>query len=309
MKKIITICLASLLVFNLISCEQDAPEINFSQQTSIVSDFSGIIDAISNVDLTLENKLDLIERAVNNGFASEAEILDLISTALETTNATLSEKLDAINGTVEAGFANNSTALDLINAALESSNTTLSDKIDAVITAVEEGSISIADAIKMLKQTVEPEEPVDERAEYEKLNHSTVDEIINNAPYKDFTTRAQWENQLQKLTRLEEKIDVFNAMLSDGIVDADDLSSIGLAIQILQSWDPAVNIYQYESYDGSLQRIHKKIMLLKILQEDDENGNTTDCIALMVTAAVDIEPQILPQIEADGFLESLGYGV
>ena len=57
------VVIAAIAMFT--SCEQDAPEINFSQTDTHISDFSGIIAALNSQTITLADKLQLINDAID----------------------------------------------------------------------------------------------------------------------------------------------------------------------------------------------------------------------------------------------------
>ena len=65
MKKIFTAIVAIAAMAMFTSCEQDAPEINFSQTDTHTSDFSELIAAINNQTTTLAEKLQLINDAID----------------------------------------------------------------------------------------------------------------------------------------------------------------------------------------------------------------------------------------------------
>ena len=65
MKKLFTTIAAIAVIAMFTSCEQDAPEINFSQTDTHISDFSELIAAINSQTTTLETKLQLINDAID----------------------------------------------------------------------------------------------------------------------------------------------------------------------------------------------------------------------------------------------------
>ena len=65
MKKLFTAIVAIVAIAMFTSCEQDAPEINFTQTDTHISDYSGIIAAINSQTISLEAKLQLINEAID----------------------------------------------------------------------------------------------------------------------------------------------------------------------------------------------------------------------------------------------------
>ena len=65
MKKLFTAIVAVAAMAMFTSCEQDAPEINFSQTDTHISDFSKLIAALDSQAITIETKLQLINDAID----------------------------------------------------------------------------------------------------------------------------------------------------------------------------------------------------------------------------------------------------
>ena len=149
------------------ACENEHPEINIT----LTSDYSGIIEAINNVNKSLTDKLALIEAAVKNGNVASGQSFDLIIAAINSLSGSLEQKLAAIEsaiksqttsletklGLIEAalktGFTDEKTALGEIKSALESlkgSVDGLDGAIDEIITAIN----GITDALGNINTTV-----------------------------------------------------------------------------------------------------------------------------------------------------------
>ena len=65
MKKLFTAIVAIAAIAMVTSCEQDAPEINFSQTDTHTSDFSELVAAMNSQTTTIETKLQLINDAID----------------------------------------------------------------------------------------------------------------------------------------------------------------------------------------------------------------------------------------------------
>ena len=97
------------------SCENEHPEINIT----LTSDYSGIIDAINNVNKSLTDKLALIEAAVKNGNVASGQSFDLIIAAINSLSGSLEQKLAAIETAIKSQTTSLETKLALIEAALK----------------------------------------------------------------------------------------------------------------------------------------------------------------------------------------------
>lgn len=125
MKKLFIGVVALAMATSFTSCEQDAPEINFSQTTTHVSDFSGIIKAITDMGTSLEAKLALINDAIKSQTLS------------------FEQKIEILNTAVKQGFLDNSTNLALLN-------TTLSQKLTEMMNTMTTNTATLEAAIKSL---------------------------------------------------------------------------------------------------------------------------------------------------------------
>ncbi|MCF0186682.1 MAG: hypothetical protein HUJ98_09385, partial [Bacteroidaceae bacterium] len=190
------------------SCKNDAPDIVVKSQTTYTSDFKGIANAINDqsvaieeklnllntalgdVNLTLDQKLDLIEQAIQNGVTTYKECaknlidainklqltqeakLQAIYDILKSSNATLAQKLADIEAAIKAGIGSYELCaqalIDQINAlnvsradklqaiydVLKSSFATLEAKVELVKLAIANGFITNADAINALNEAI-----------------------------------------------------------------------------------------------------------------------------------------------------------
>ena len=201
-------CLGIVASGLLSSCSEDMPNVNFVNVVSNTSDFRGVIEAIKNQTLTLTQKLDLvsksledtqttleqklliIEAAVNNGVATYQDLatkliksinalnedqnkkLEAIYNIIASNNATLEQKLADIEAAIKAGFgkyeeyaqaliqsikelqASQSEKLQFIHDILDSELASLSLKVESLSVAVEQGFLDNKAAINALNSTL-----------------------------------------------------------------------------------------------------------------------------------------------------------
>jgi hypothetical protein len=115
------------------SCENEHPEINIT----LTSDYSGIIDAINNVNKSLTDKLALIEAAVKNGNVASGQSFDLIIAAINSLSGSLEQKLAAIETAIKSQTTSLETKLALIEAALKVGFTDQKTALGEIKTALE----------------------------------------------------------------------------------------------------------------------------------------------------------------------------
>lgn len=187
MKKYLLGAVAFFALTTFTSCEQDAPEINFTHTTTIVSDFSGIIKAINDMSLSLSEKLaiiddaiqaqtltfsqkmDVLHKAIENGIltyqdmtqktidainamnASMAEKLATIQTTLAAMNTSLTDKLALIEATMKTGLADIVTSEALIKQAIESLDGNMTSKLAVIETALADMNTSLTTKLGLIE--------------------------------------------------------------------------------------------------------------------------------------------------------------
>ena len=97
------------------SCVNTSAEIDFT----VESDFSHLVAAIENANRSLEERMSLLETAMESGLASEKDALALIRKAVESLNGDLEKKLAAVMEAVKSHGTNLETKLAIIEAAVE----------------------------------------------------------------------------------------------------------------------------------------------------------------------------------------------
>lgn len=151
------------------ACTNEHPEIN----VQMVSDYSGIIDVIKNLDKSLADKMALIENAIKEGTLSNTQALDAIKTVLNNMNGTMADKLAAIEAAVNSqttsletklalietalneGFADVAEGQDLMKGAIESLEGTVADKLDAVKAAMDDQTTALKTKLQLLRVAVD----------------------------------------------------------------------------------------------------------------------------------------------------------
>ena len=150
MKRIRIIFLSILAAISFTACDNMHPEIDISLNT----DYTEILQAISDANRSLAEKLALIEAAAGTGLTLDQSVLDLIREALSSLGGTMDEKLAAVmaamqdqataletklalaEAAVTAGFADAVTQQALLQQAIASLGGTLEEKIAAIGEAV-----------------------------------------------------------------------------------------------------------------------------------------------------------------------------
>ena len=236
------------------SCENQYPEINIS----LTSDYSGIIDAINNVNKTLTEKLMLIEAAVKEGQTGGSSSQDLIQKALETLTGTLEEKLDAIiaaiasqttcletkldliEAALKTGFADQKTAQELIKSAIESLGGSMEQKLDAIKKAIESQTTSLETKLGLIQASLDT--GLADANTSLGLIKDAVNSVASNLGALDTDLTKKFEDVIAALDAISTTLstgeivtaltNIFNAI--DGLTDYSDiLEAIKKAIEDL----------------------------------------------------------------------------
>ena len=100
------------------SCQEDAPQIDYTMSVTVVNDFSKVVDAINNGTLKNEQAIAQLTAAIDKMNADQQTKLQAIKDVLNSVNATIDTKLVAIE------------------AAMKAQTLTLEKKCDAIVAAI-----------------------------------------------------------------------------------------------------------------------------------------------------------------------------
>lgn len=152
MKKFFIALAVISVLASAVSCEYDAPNINFT--TTVTNDYSEVVQAIEDQTLTLAEKLkiindaldsqtltitqqaDILKKAYENGVIKYEELFEKLLDRLGKIKESTEEKLDAIKGALETGNDTMKTKLDAINDAINKGVVDINAKQDLILTAL-----------------------------------------------------------------------------------------------------------------------------------------------------------------------------
>lgn len=100
------------------SCQEDAPQIDYTMSVTVVNDFSKVVDAI------------------NNGTLKNEQAIAQLTAAIDKMNADQQTKLQAIKDVLNSVNATIDTKLAVIEAAMKAQTLTLEKKCDALVAAI-----------------------------------------------------------------------------------------------------------------------------------------------------------------------------
>ena len=118
------------------SCQEDAPQIDYSMSVTVVNDFSKVVDAINNGTLKNEQAIAQLTAAIDKMNADQQTKLQAIKDVLNSLNATVDTKLAAIEAAMKAQTITLEGKLALIEDAMKAQTLALEKKCDALVAAI-----------------------------------------------------------------------------------------------------------------------------------------------------------------------------
>lgn len=118
------------------SCQEDAPQIDYTMSVTVTNDFSKVVDAINNGTLKNEQAIAQLTAAIDKMNADQQTKLQAIKDVLNSVNATIDAKLAAIEAAMTAQTLSLEGKLALIEDAMKAQTLTLEKKCDALVAAI-----------------------------------------------------------------------------------------------------------------------------------------------------------------------------
>lgn len=120
----------------LTSCQEDAPEINYTMNVTVTNDFTKVVEAINNGFLKNEEATKKLTEAIDKMNADQQTKLQAIIDVLNSVNATLETKLAAIEAAMKAQTLSLENKLALIEAAIKAQTLSMEAKLDLLEQAI-----------------------------------------------------------------------------------------------------------------------------------------------------------------------------
>lgn len=140
MKRIQTFLLAIAMLLAapafLTSCQEDAPEINYTMNVSVINDFTKVVEAINNGFLKNEEAIKKLTEAIDKMNADQATKMQAIIDVLNSVNATLETKLTAIEAAMKAQTLTLESKLALLETAIKNQTLKQEEMAGKLITAI-----------------------------------------------------------------------------------------------------------------------------------------------------------------------------
>ena len=139
----------------LTSCQEDAPEINYTMSVSVINDFTKVVEAIDRGSLKNEEAIAKLAAAIDRMNSDQQAKLQAIRDVLNSVNTTLETKLIAIEAALKAQTLSMEGKLDLIRGVLTDQKTTLETRLAAIEAAMRAQTLSLEGKLDLLTAAVE----------------------------------------------------------------------------------------------------------------------------------------------------------
>ena len=138
----------------LTSCQEDAPEINYTMSVSVVNDFTKVVEAIDRGALKNEEAIAKLADAIDRMSSDQQAKLQAIRDVLGSVNTTLETRLVALEAALKAQTLSMEGKLDLIRGVLADQNATLETRLAAIDAAMRAQTLSLEGKLDLLTAAV-----------------------------------------------------------------------------------------------------------------------------------------------------------
>ena len=139
----------------LTSCQEDAPEINYTMSVSVINDFTKVVEAIDRGSLKNEEAIAKLAAAIDRMNSDQQAKLQAIRDVLSSVNTTLETKLVAIEAALKAQTLSMEGKLDLIRGVLADQKAALDTRLAAIEAAMRAQTLSLEGKLDLLTAAVD----------------------------------------------------------------------------------------------------------------------------------------------------------
>ena len=159
MKRIFSFLFAIIALVGTIgvftSCQEDAPEINYTINITVNNDFTEVVNAINNGTMKQTEAIAALTAAIEKMNGDQAAKLQAIIEAINTLASTLDAKLAIMEAAMKAQTLALETKLDLLTAAVEAQTLKQEEMAELFATAIDNLSGSIENKLDAIKSIIE----------------------------------------------------------------------------------------------------------------------------------------------------------
>ena len=125
------------------SCEEDATNLKYKMEVTVVNDFTKVVEAINNGALKNEQAINQLKQAIDQMNADQQTKLQAIIDAVNAVNNTLDAKLAVIEAAIKAQTLSMDSKMELLKGVIEAQSASLELKLGAIETAMNEQTLAL----------------------------------------------------------------------------------------------------------------------------------------------------------------------
>ena len=125
------------------SCEEDATNLKYKMEVTVVNDFTKVVEAINNGALKNEQAINQLKQAIDQMNADQQTKLQAIIDAVNAVNNTLDAKLAVIEAAIKAQTLSMDSKMELLKGVIEAQSASLELKLGAIKTAMNEQTLAL----------------------------------------------------------------------------------------------------------------------------------------------------------------------
>ena len=125
------------------SCEEDATNLKYKMEVTVVNDFTKVVEAINNGALKNEQAINQLKQAIDQMNADQKTKMQAIIAAINAVNNTLDTKLAVIEAAIKAQTLSMDSKMELLKGVIEAQSASLELKLGAIETAMNEQTLAL----------------------------------------------------------------------------------------------------------------------------------------------------------------------
>ena len=136
------------------SCQEDAPEINYTINITVNNDFTEVVNAINNGTMKQDAAIAALTAAINQMNGDQAAKLQGLIEAINTMATTVEAKLAIIEAAMKAQTLSLENKLDLLEAAVKAQTIKQEEMGEKLATAIDNLSGTLEDKLAAIEAII-----------------------------------------------------------------------------------------------------------------------------------------------------------
>ena len=137
------------------SCEEDATNLKYKMEVTVVNDFTKVVEAINNGALKNEQAINQLKQAIDQMNADQQTKLQAIIDAVNAVNNTLDAKLAVIEAAIKAQTLSMEAKMELLKGVIAAQTTSLETKLGAIETAIKAQTLSVEAKMDLIHDIID----------------------------------------------------------------------------------------------------------------------------------------------------------